>query len=223
MNKKFVKIGDKEFPVLQDGTLIGSWEDVPKSDNKKVSTITKDANDVDTLDGLIIRGYETKFGKTNENGERYEKDCLDAFVNEYFVGNGLNMPVDIQHDDRDVCGKVLYLEVNSTGFYFVVYVPREYPRFAWLKRMLEVGIIQGFSKFGWATDYEFKYKTNGDFDYELIKRMQIISMSLVATPANGIAFEKMQEVKNALHFVNKVIDEQQKDNAKSDPLDAMFN
>ena len=86
------------------------------------------------------------------------------------------------------------------------------------------GIIQGFSKFGWATDWEYHHKEDGTFDYELIKEMQIIAMSLVTTPANGVPFEKMQEIKNGLRFVNKVVEnEQHKDNAKSDALVAMLN
>ena len=61
--------------------------------------------------------------------------------------------------------------------------------------------MQGFSKCGWATDYEYKYTPKGYFDYMLIKEMQIVSLSLVSSPANGVPFEKMQEIKNATQFV----------------------
>ena len=221
MEKKFVNIGGRECPVLSDSTLIGSWEEI---NNIPASTITKNDKDTERLSGMLIRGYETKFGRVNENGEKYEKDCLDDFVNRYFVERGLNMPVDIQHRDdiEHLAGRVIYVEVNATGFYFIAYIPRTYIHYNELRDLISNGIIQGFSKMGWATDWEFKYKADGTFDYELIKQMQIISMSLVTTPANGIAFEKVQEIKNGRTFVNKTI-EQQQDNAKSDPLEAMFN
>ena len=51
---------------LQDTTLIGNWEEVQ---GVPASTITKNDKDVEKLDGIIVKGYETKFaGGTNENG-----------------------------------------------------------------------------------------------------------------------------------------------------------
>lgn len=201
---------------LQDTTLIGNWEEVQ---GIPASTITKNDKDTEKLDGLIIKGYETKFaGGTNENGERYTKDCIDDFITHYFVGNGLNMPVDIQHvQDLDhLAGRVLYIESNEVGFYFVAYVPRTFKNYTVLKDLLRNGIIQGFSKMGWATDYEYKYKKDGTFDYMLIKRMEIVAMSLVAVPANAIAFEKVAEVENGLRFEKKT-------DKRESGIDDMFN
>lgn len=203
---------------LQDTTLIGNWEEVQ---GVNASAITNNSADLDTLDGLLVKGYETKFGRTNENGERYTKDCIDEFIQRYFVGNGLNMPVDIQHKDdiNHLCGRVLYIESNNTGFYFVAYVPRSFKNYEVLKGLLKNGIIQGFSKQGWATDYEYKYKENGEYDYMLVKRMEIVSMSLVAVPANGNAFEKTAEVvKDATRF-QKIAEPQDDESG----IDYMFN
>ena len=150
-----------------------------------------------------------KFGKTNENGERYDKGAFDDFIKSYFVDGKLNMPVDINHEGYrnwlTYCGRVLYIEVNNVGFYFAVYIPRTYPDYDRVLWALKNGIIQGFSKEGFVgwNDYKIKYKDDGTFDYELILKMRVVSVSLVCTPANGIAFEKMQETKNALVFNNK--------------------
>lgn len=181
---------------IHNAVALGSWEEV---DNLPLSTITKNDSDTAKLDGLIIKGYETKFSNTNENGERYEKECLDEFIQTYFVDNKLNMPVDVQHrsDIDHLCGRVLIVETNSVGFYFVAYVPKTYCKYEELKNLIKEGIIQGFSKEGWATDYDFIYKKDGTFDYMLIKKMRILSVSLVSTPANANAFEKAQEIKNA--------------------------
>lgn len=195
-----------------DNVLIGEWEEVK---NIEASTITKNDKDTEKLNGLILKGYETKFANnTNENGERYTKECLDEFINRYFIGNGLNMPVTIQHrDDIDsLAGRVIYAEVNTTGFYFVAYIPKSYYRYGQVRTLLQEGILQGFSKEGWASDYEFIYKKNGEFDYMLIKKMEIVSMSIVATPANAVTFEQMKEVANGLRFENKTIE----DNKKTD-------
>lgn len=189
---------------VHDATLIGDWQetkDIP------AETLRKWTNDPDKLDGLILKGYEMKWDKTNENGERYEKTAFDDFIKSYFVEGGLNMTVDVNHegyhDWQAICGRVLYVETDSVGFYFVVYVPRVFERYEQLKWRLQEGIIQGFSKEGWATDWDVRWKEDGTFDYELIKEMKVTSVSLVSIPANGFEFEKMQEIKNALIFNSK--------------------
>lgn len=193
MNKKKLQI--------TDGVQIGSWEEVRDLD---LSTITKRDTDTAKLDGLVIRGYETKFGKTNGNGEQYAPGCLDEFIQSYFVDNGLNMVVDVQHgwtvDDQ--VGRVIYLETNITGFYFVAYVPRTVRRFEQLRDLLREGILQGFSKMGWASDYDWRKDKEGN-EYVLIKKMEIISVSLVTSPANAIPFEAMGEtIRNRLEYRN---------------------
>lgn len=186
---------------ISDVVKIGSYEEV---DSLQLSTITKNSNDTQRLSGLILRGYETKFKDAkNANGEVFEPGCLDNFIENYFVKNNLNMPVTLMHgwDFESHCGRVLVLEVNGVGFYFVVYIPKKYKHYEDVKFMLEEGILQGFSKEGWSTDYEIRYNEMGDFDYCLIKEMEIINVSLVASPANANPFEKVQEIQNGLKFV----------------------
>lgn len=194
----------KERIKILDTTLIGSWEEVQ---DIELSKITKKDTDTQRLNGLIVKGYETKFGQTNENGERYETGCLDKFIQSYFIDNGLNMVVDVQHSWSvdDQIGRVVYLETNTVGFYFVAYIPKTVARYEQLKNLLEEGILQGFSKCGWATDYEYRYKENGDFDYMLVKEMSILSVSLVTSPANAVTFESMGEtIQNRLNYRNTV-------------------
>ena len=203
--------------IVRDNVLLGDWEEV-KGINAQ--TLNKDL-EPETLDGLILRGYEMKFGQTNENGEQYLPTAFDEFIQRYFVDGKMNMPVDINHegyhDWRAYCGRVLYIEVNSVGFYFVVYVPRIFEAYDELKWRLQQGIIQGFSKEGFVgwEDYENKWNEDGTFAYELIKRISVVSVSLVTTPANGLPFEKMQETRNALAFVNKTQEEITRGGGKS--------
>lgn len=194
MKKKFIKI--------ENTTLIGEWEEVEQI---KASTITKNEGDTEVLDGLIVKGYEMKFGQKNENEEIYRKDCFDKFINSYFVENKLNIPVDIQHrsDQLNLAGRVIYAEVNNVGLYFVAYIPKTYIYYNVVKNNLKEKILQGFSKCGYATDYEYLWNEDGSFKAIDIKEMALLSVSLVATPANSIKFENVQEIQNATRFKNK--------------------
>lgn len=194
--------------LKQNGVLIGDWEEVQ---SLPLSTITKNTDDAEILDGLIVKGYETKFadGK-NANGEVYEPGSIEKFIKEYFVEKKLNMPCDVEHfcSPEWLCGRIVYIEVNTQGFYYVAYIPRTYMHYDHLKSLLANKIIQGFSKYGWATDWEYVKDKDGEY-YEVIKEIQIVRMSLVSTPANGVAFERVQEVQNATRFA-KIEDQQEK-------------
>ena len=182
----------KERIKIQDTTLIGNWDEVQ---DYELSKITKKDTDTTKLSGIVIRGYETKFSKVNENGERYEPGCLDEFIQSYFIDNGLNMVVDVQHgwgvDDQ--VGRVVYL-ANTVA------------RYEQIRNLLAEGILQGFSKCGWATDYDWETDRDGN-DVFVVKKMSIISVSLVTSPANAVTFEAIGEtVQNRLEYRNRIKD-----------------
>lgn len=205
---------------IQDAVLIGSYEEI---DKKELSSITHNQDDKQILDGLILRGYETKFNRTNENGERYTKEALDDFLENYFIKNKLNMPLTIQHKDdiMHIVGRVLIVEVNSVGFYFVCYIPRAIPQYAHVKALIEEGVLQGLSKEGWATDFSYKFTKDGDVDYVQINKMDLLAMSIVTTPANAVTFERVQEIKNTLRF-NKIEEEKKGSTISEKKLSEIF-
>lgn len=213
-----------EKPIkLADVVSLGSYDEV---DGLDLASITKnDADKGSRLDGLIIRGYETKFSNgTNENGERYTKECLDKFFEEYYTKHHLNMPLTIQHRDdiAHLCGRVLTCEVNSVGFYFVCYVPKSLPNYEHIKTLIKEGVLQGLSKEGWCTDGKCHYNDDGSFDYYEVDEMCITAMSLVTTPANAIPFEKAQEIRNELRVI-KDDNNANNNTSKVTDLDEMFN
>lgn len=221
MKREFLNIGGRECPVIRNAVKIGNWEEVKSI---PVSTITKRDEDTSMLDGLIIKGYEMEWDKTNENYERYEKTAFDKFLQEYYTDKGFNLPVDIQHYESPewLAGRIIYAEINSRGFYYVAYVPRSYVHYDMVLNLLREGILQGFSKMGYATDWEYRWTENGDFDYELIREFKLLSVSLVTTPANGLPFERLQETKqNALVFKNTTMKEI--DATPADEMAKMFN
>jgi len=180
---------------IKNTTKINDYKEV---DGIELSTITKNDSDKEKLSGLLLYGYEMKFGsKPNENREVYEKTSINKFIEDYFIANKLNIPVDIQHRDdlQHLCGRVLVVETNSVGFYFVVYVPKTFVNYEILYNNIKEGILQGFSKEGYATDYEYRYNELGEFDYMLIKEMCFYKLSIVATPANSLGFERIAQTK----------------------------
>ena len=209
--------------VIRETVLLGDWEEVQGVEAQTL----KPELAPEKLDGLIIKGYEMNFGKTNENGEQYDKTAFDDFIKRYFVDGKMNMPVDVNHEGwqnwHAYCGRVLYSEVNSVGFYFAVYVPRTYPEYDRVLWALKSGIIQGFSKEGFVdwNDYDVIWNADGTFDHEQIHKMSVVSVSLVCTPANGLPFEQMKETKNALVFVNSFEEKTQSD--KKPTLAEMLN
>lgn len=205
--RAYIKVNGQEFPLLCNAVTIGDWEEVK---GIPTSQLTKRDEDTALLDGLIIRGYEMEWGKINENRELYTKDAFDKFIQNYFVERDFNLVVDIEHAGHDpqwLAGRVIYAEINSRGMYYIVYVPRTYVHFDMVRNLLQEGILQGFSKMGYATQIDLDDDENGDW-YEIISEFKLLAMSLVSTPANGMQFEKLQEVKrNGLVFRN--IDKEQ--------------
>ena len=110
--------------VIKDAVMLGNWEIV---NDKRASEITHRDNDDEPLHGLLFKAYEMKWNEVNTNGEMYDQAAFDDFIENYFVGRKFNMPVTVEHsnDPQWVVGRVLYIERNSVGFYFVGGKPTE--------------------------------------------------------------------------------------------------
>lgn len=203
-----------------NSVMLGEWSDVK---DIPAENLKKWSNDPDKLRGLIFKGYEMKWGVVNTNGELYDENAFDKFIEDYFVGKGFNMPVTIEHsqDPEWLVGRVLYIERNSVGFYFVVYVPETCARYAWLKWAVEEGLIQGLSKEGFYTNYEWKQADPKDADswYVHVHELMMSRVSLVTTPANGVKLESAKETKNAVRFVK----EEKKNVTKKSCIDSIIN
>ena len=81
-----------EIYKITDTTKINDFKEV---DSLELSKITRNEGDKEILTGMIISGYEMKFGKINENREMFEPTCIDEYMQDYFVKNKLNVPVTI--------------------------------------------------------------------------------------------------------------------------------
>jgi phage head maturation protease len=206
---------------VKDTTKINDFKEVEKLE---LSKITRNEGDKELLTGLIISGFEMKFGKINENSEMFESTCIDDYMQNYFVKNKLNVPVTVLHryDLFHLVGRVLVIETSTTGFYFTVYIPRGVTGYDDIKLKIKEGILQGFSKEGWADEYEVKYTKDGEFDYVLIKKLIFASLSIVSTPANSLRFDKIGETANIINST-KFVNKHKETPAKADDLDELFN
>lgn len=206
---------------ITDTTKINDFKEV---DSMELSKITRNEGDKEILTGMIISGYEMKFGKINENREMFEPTCIDEYMQDYFVKNKLNVPVTILHRDdiTHLVGRVLVVETNTNGFYFVVYIPRGVAGYDDIKLKIKEGILQGFSKDGWSEEYEVKYTKDGAFDYILIKKLIFASLSIVATPANSLRFDKVGETMNIINST-KFVNKNTPDEKPSEDLSEIFN
>ena len=207
---------------VKDTTKINDFKEVEKLE---LSKITRNEGDKELLTGLIISGFEMKFGKINENLEMFESTCIDDYMQNYFVKNKLNVPVTLLHngDLNHLVGRVLVVETSTTGFYFTIYIPRGVTGYDDIKLKIKEGILQGFSKEGWADEYEVKYTKDGAFDYILIKKLIFASLSIVSTPANSLRFDKIGETANIINST-KFVNKHKETPAKADDLEnQLFN
>ena len=137
----------------------------------------------------------------------------------------MNVPVTLLHngDLNHLVGRVLVVETSTTGFYFTIYIPRGVTGYDDIKLKIKEGILQGFSKEGWADEYEVKYTKDGAFDYILIKKLIFASLSIVSTPANSLRFDKIGETANIINST-KFVNKHKETPAKADDLEnQLFN
>lgn len=150
-------------------------------------------DDTQELHGIIVEGLEMPWNVVNENGEEYRRGCMDEFMERYFVKHELNVPIDVQHDSRPewLVGRVIIAEDTDAGFKLTGFIPATIRNYSAVEALLTNGILQGWSKCGWASEYEF-----AEDGHMVVKAFDLLSMSLVTTPANALKFNDF-EIKDA--------------------------
>ena len=133
-------------------------------------------------EGILVSGMLTRFGETNCNGFRFEPGSYDKCIAEYFEANGLNVPLTVQHNDNDIrhiVGRVTKMEKKGDGVYMEAVILAVHPEFETVKSLIDGGVLQGFSNYGWAVDCSFT--EDGDL---AVHEFTLLSASLVTTPAD---------------------------------------
>lgn len=131
--------------------------------------------------GIRMKGLVTSFDIKNENGQVFKANSYDNFVKDYFIKNSVNVPIDIMHvrnDVRHLAGVAEKIEVEKNGIILQSFIPKGVYYYNLIKILIDNGILQGFSNYGYARDYELK--ENG---FE-IRDFALLSISLVDVPAD---------------------------------------
>lgn len=153
---------------------------IPDEKGERRYKIVTDANGNEL--GFEVSGRVTEFGTTNENGLNFDKKSYDKCISEYFERNDLNIPIDVMHgtDVRDLCGVAKKFTKKADGVEVVAFIPKCAYYYNMLKGYIDNGMLQGFSNYGCVRDWEYDRQA----DAMVIKEFFLISVSLVATPAD---------------------------------------
>lgn len=154
---------------------------VAGSTGKCVTVTDSDGNET----GFEVRGMLTKFNFVNANGMTFEPESYDKFIDEYYIANGLNVPLCLLHDDtdiRNVCGYVKELTKTDDGVEMVAFIPKSTYYYNLIRNYVECGVLQGFSNFGCVTDFDF---TEGGA--LIVKSFELLHAAMVCIPADTSA------------------------------------
>lgn len=132
--------------------------------------------------GIEVKGYLTKFGQENFNGQNFDRKSYDACISDYFDKNQLNIPVDLMHvrDMFHLAGVCNKFQKKSDGIEITVLLAKGVYFYNLIKTAIENGILQGFSNLGYIVNWDYDRAT----DSIIVKEFQLISISLVDVPSD---------------------------------------
>lgn len=131
--------------------------------------------------GIRVTGYLTTWNEVNANGQSWTSTAYDKNVRSYFENNALNIPLDVMHvrDLNHLAGIVESCEKDGHGLLVSAFVTAGAACYSVVKSLIDCGALQGFSNYGYLTDYS--YTDKGEL---LVKEFMLISASLVDVPAD---------------------------------------
>lgn len=153
---------------------------IPSEDGRHVYKIIN--NEAGEEIGFEVRGLLTTFNVTNENHQKFERKSYDKFVTEYFEANELNIPIDIMHirDAQHLAGVARKFIKKDGGIELTAFIPKGVYFYNLIKVLLDAGVLQGFSNYGYMTDWDYDRTT----DEIIVKEFNLISASLVDIPSD---------------------------------------
>lgn len=152
---------------------------IPNEMDKRVYSIV--TNEAGEEIGIEIKGLLTTFGQVNDNGYNFDRQSYDKVVNDYFEANELNIPVDLMHVRDNVthlAGVLRKFTKRNGGVEITAFIPKGVYFYGLIKVLLDNGVLQGFSNYGWIT------KGDWNNDEILVSEFRLISASLVDLPAD---------------------------------------
>ena len=147
-------------------------------DGHKPDVVVTDSAGKET--GIRITGYLTTWDEVNGDGQSWKSTAYDENVRGYFEGNGLNIPLDVMHvrDLNHLVGVVESCEKDDRGLLITAFVSSSAINYDSVKGLMDCGALQGFSNYGYLTDYDYEGNSL------VVKSFTLISASLVDVPAD---------------------------------------
>ena len=130
--------------------------------------------------GIEVKGFVTSFADGNENGMRFDRKSYDKCIVEYFEKNEINIPIDLMHirDMFHLAGVCKKFQKKQDGVEITVFIPKGVYFYGLIKTLIDNGVLQGFSNYGWITNWTEKDGVLVVLDFRLV------SISLVDVPAD---------------------------------------
>ena len=149
---------------------------------KTQNTVLFSSVDTAESEDLLITAKLKNFGSVNLNGEKYAPDAFDDFINDYYVKNGYEIPLTVQHsqDVRDIIGKVTSVDKKDDGLYINAVILHTLPIFETIKTLIDAKILRGVSDEGFAMG---DWISSEKEQYFNVTKAEILAVSLVTTPS----------------------------------------
>lgn len=146
----------------------------------------------DITDGLKICAKLKAWNTTNLNGFNFDKTSYDEFIADYYEKHGYRVPLTLMHGHSfaDIVGEVTLLDNREDGLHCEAVIYADYPQFGWVAKLVKSRILGGVSDDGFFSEYSEDAETGAI----LVKKAQIMNVSLVTTPAEPLA--KVEEMAN---------------------------
>lgn len=172
---------DKKVPEIRKPIEVRNYASfLPFEDGRELYKII--TNDKGEEIGFEVKGLVTTFGETNFNGQKWDKKAYDKVISEYFESNELNIPIDLMHkrDIQHLAGVAKKFVKKSEGIELTAFIPKGVYFYNLIKVLLDNGVLQGFSNYGYISDWEWD-RTN---DEMIVKEFFLCSVSLVDIPSD---------------------------------------
>ncbi len=162
---------------ISDRRTVANYAYFPVSEGVKPYSIVMEEG---VEKGITIAGAVTQLGVTNDNGYHFMEGSYDRFISEYFEAHKLNMPLDLMHENRfdTLCGVVTSLEKEGNTVKMSAFLPAGLPKYEQTKVLLDNGILQAISNYGYIRDGYYKEGIS------YIEDFACLSIALVATPGD---------------------------------------
>jgi HK97 family phage prohead protease len=137
---------------------------------------------------LVISGYASTFGNMDRHGDIIDVKAFDETMEKYMESSILLA----FHNQKLPIGMVSEAHLDEKGLYVVGHIPENPdPQVQGVRKMIEKGVLRSFSIGGY---FHREKSAQGN----IIRKVDLVEISVVSVPANPLASFSIQEGKEAV-------------------------